>query len=245
MPVNQSQSGRTRSRREAVRRHRRERQIVVFGVVVIALGALAIAAAAVYRGDAPGVFSQPIHTPAGDFESDVRLVCPASDSTALPYGEVVVRVNNGTQVNGLAGNVRTTLEGRGFLVSGAQNWPRSYSGTALIYHGAAGVQQAYTLGTQFESFVLVLDNRPDITLDLVVGEAFGENPQLRGPLEPELDPEYRLAPYGECLPANLVEAEPAPRNLPANPLADPEPTATPDEETIEGEDGAGGEPTNG
>ncbi|GMA35982.1 hypothetical protein GCM10025876_21860 [Demequina litorisediminis] len=84
------------------RRRRRERQIIVFGVIAIILAAIAVASAAVFRGDADGPFSAAFTTPAGEFESDVTLVCPPADAMPLEYDQVVVRVNNGTDTSGLA-----------------------------------------------------------------------------------------------------------------------------------------------
>ena len=188
---------------------------------------------AVYRGDVEGPFSEAFHTPVGEFESDIELACPPSNATPLEYSQVVVRVNNGTDVSGLAGNTASTLEGRGFVVTGAVNWSRDYSGTVRILYGEQGLQHAYTLATHFTDADLVLDTRDDITLDLILGDRFGESPQLRELLSPELDMELPLSPSGECLPVTLIDAQPAPRTLPENPLAEAEPSASPSPEPEE------------
>jgi hypothetical protein len=214
-------------RRKVARRHRHERQIIVFGVIIIAITALAFAAAAVYQGDVDGPFDAEFNSPAAGIDEDITLVCPVSGSLPLEPGAVVVRVNNGTDVSGLAGTAQGTLEGRGFLVVGATNWPREYDGTALIYYGENGIQHAYTLARQFEDAELVLDTRDDITLDLVLGTSFGDAPVLREPLAPELSPELPLTADGECRPVNLVVAQPAPRTLPENPLAEASPSPSP------------------
>ncbi|MFW7414711.1 LytR C-terminal domain-containing protein [Demequina sp. SO4-18] len=225
--MNPAQTGRDPARRKAVRRHRRERQFVVFGIALIALATAAFAAAAIYRGDVEGPFDRAFTTPVGDFESDVTLACPPSGATPLPYEEVVVRVNNATGLSGLAGTTADTLEGRGFLVVDATNWSRDYSGNVRILYGAPGLRHAYTLATHFDEVDLVLDTRTDVTVDLVLGERFGDAPQLRELLSPEVDPEVALSSRGECLPVNVINAQPAPRTLPENPLAEASPSPSP------------------
>ncbi|WP_084106584.1 LytR C-terminal domain-containing protein [Demequina sp. NBRC 110056] len=230
--MSQSQTGPDPKRRKAVRRHRRERQIVVFGVIIIAIAAVVFMASAIYNGDVEGPFASEFKSPAADLD-EVDLVCPpVGEEASLPLdpSAVVVRVDNSTDVPGLAGTTADTLEGRGFVVVGTTNWPRSYDGNVEIYFGSAGVQHAYTLARQFTDARLVLDNRPDITLDLVLGEEFGESPQLREPLAPELSPTLPLTADGECRPANLVVAVPAPRTLPENPLATASPSPSPSPE---------------
>lgn len=236
--MSQAQGRDDLKRRKAVRRHRRERQTVVFGIALIGLAAVGFAAAVVYQGEAEGPFAAEFHTPVGEFESDVSLACPAPGSNPLPYEEVVVRVSNGTQVSGLAGSVGETLEGRGFEVVDTMNWSRAYGDHIQILYGREGLQHAYTLATHFDQVDLVLDSREDITLDLVLGEQFAVDPALREMLSPELDSELPLAARGECLPAHLIQAQLAPRTLPDNPFAEPEPEASPDAEAEEG-DGEG------
>lgn len=220
--MNDAKPRRATSRRDVVRRRRRERQIVVFGVSVIALGALAVTAAAIYRGDAPGLFDQAINSPASDYETDVTLVCPPVDTVPLPANEVVVRVNNATNISGLAGTTSRTLQGRGFVTVGTANWSRDFEGSVAVHFGSEGVREAYTVARHFTTVDYVLDTREGPTVDVVLGDEFAETPRLRELLEPELDPELRLAAPGECLPVTLVVAEPAPRVLPNNPLADAE-----------------------
>ncbi|MDE0572282.1 LytR C-terminal domain-containing protein [Demequina sp. B12] len=219
------------TRGSVTRRRRRERQLVVFGVLIIVLTALTIASLAIYNGNASGPFKAAIHTPAGEFEADTTLVCPPSNTTPLPAEEVVVRVDNATDAQGLAGTTATALESRGFVVSGAQNWSRSYDGNVEILFGSQGVVHAYTLALQFDNVELTLDSRSDITLDLILGAEYVETPGLRSALAPELDPDVALAAGEACLPVDVVEPQLAPGDLPANPLAtaSPEPSAEPSE----------------
>ena len=200
---------------------------MVFGLLVIVLGAVTFAAVAVYQGTAAGPFTASFVTPAGDFNSDTRLVCPPTNATALPNDQVVVRVLNGTKTEGLAGRVRTTLDGRSFLIVAIGNATYKYPETARIIFGEDGVHQAWSLASHFEDVELILDTREGAVVDLVLGEQFVLEDHIRPLLAPELQPDTLLAANAPCLPANLVVAEPAPRIIPANPLA---PTASPSPE---------------
>lgn len=226
--VTQPATGRPDARRARVRRHRRERQIIVFGALMLAVAFTAVFAAGVYRGTIDGPFSQPFVTPVGQFESDITLACPPPDSLPLNASEVAVRVLNGTDVSGLAGRAEDDLANRGFLSLGASNWGRGYDDVVRIAFGRDGVQHAYTVARHFEDAELVYDNRDGTLVDVVLGEGFADRPQLRSILEPELSPDLPLAANAECLPVNLLTPQPAPRNLPENPL-DPvaEPSASP------------------
>ncbi len=208
-----------------VRRHRRERQVVVFGLLVIAIAALSVGAAAVYRGEAVGPFDSTFVTPASDFESDITLVCPPTSTKPLDPAEVVVRVLNGTDTNGLAGAVEDELADRDYLTVGASNWSRgTYEGTVRILFGSDGITQAYTVARNFTDYELVLDNRDGITVDIVVGTEYDSSTSLRSTFDDLLDPDTDLYTDEECLPWTQIQAVPAPAVLPENPLASAEPT---------------------
>ncbi|WP_161786618.1 LytR C-terminal domain-containing protein [Demequina mangrovi] len=228
-------NGRPDARRAQVRRHRRERQIIVFGVLIIVLAFTSLYFAGVYKGDVEGPFSQPFVTPEGAFESDITLVCPPPDTSPMAHKNVGVRILNGTEVQGLAGSVSSVLEERNYLVVSTTNWGRTYGDSVRIYFGEDGVRQAYTVARNFDAEVdLVLDNREGTLVDIVLGEEYAASGSMRSELDPELDNDSFLAANAECLPVSVVEPEPAPRTLPVNPLdadesdasASPEPSAS-------------------
>ncbi|WP_062294587.1 LytR C-terminal domain-containing protein [Demequina phytophila] len=207
------------ARRAKVRRHRRERQIIVFGVLLVLVAFAGVFAAGVYRGDVEGPFSQAFVTPAGAFESDVTLVCPPASSTQVKHSNVGVRVLNGTDTNGLAGAVADDLESRYFVVVSTENWGRTYGDYVRLYFGPDGVRQAYTVALNFDGEVdMVLDNREGTLVDVILGAGFAEDGTLRSTLDPELDTDAVLSANAECLPVSLVTPEPAPRTLPDNPV---------------------------
>lgn len=211
------------TRRQAVRRHRRERQVLIFGIILIVMAAIVFISMGVYKGTIRGPFNESFVTPDSEFTSDVTLVCPPPNSFPLEPSEVAVRVLNGTDQSGLAGNTLEDLTGRGFVGLGATNWSRAYPEVARIMFGETGVQKAYTLALQFPTAELVLDTRPNATVDVVLGKKFDG---IVGPLDPQLDPETQLTANAPCLPVAQVEPEPAPRNYPPDPLA-PKTTPTP------------------
>ncbi|WP_062462638.1 LytR C-terminal domain-containing protein [Demequina soli] len=212
-------NGRPDARRAQVRRHRRERQIIVFGVLVIALAFSALFAAAVYKGDVEGPFSQAFVTPAGSYDASVTLVCPPHGSTPMKAKNVAVRVLNGTDTNGLAGTVAGDLKNRNYKVVSTANWGRTYDGFVRLYFGTDGIRQAYTVARNFDGdVVMTYDNREGSLVDVVLGSKYADGGGLRSTLAPELDMDLQLSANAECLPATLVTPEPGPRTLPENPL---------------------------
>ncbi len=222
-------SGPQSGRRAQVRRHRRERQIIVFGALAVGIGFIALLAAGVYRGTIDAPFSEAFITPEGQFDSSVDLVCPPPNTLPLEPSQVALRVLNGTEIAGLAGSLSDDLAGRGFVSLDPGNWSRSYGDNVRIIFGETGVVQAYTLAAQFENEVdLVFDTRETSLVDVVLGSDYAAAPGLRSPLAPELSRELTLSANEECLPVGLVTPEPAPRSLPVNPLdPSPAPSASP------------------
>ncbi|WP_213281995.1 LytR C-terminal domain-containing protein [Cellulomonas hominis] len=163
--------------RQRRRRHTRERQAVVFGVLLTGLAVAGLGAAAVYTGNVSlpllaRDFSSP--EPTGLAAEDSP--CPPEGATPVPYGQVSATVLNATNRVGLAGDTADALAARGFTIAGQANAAdrgyQPYSGTALIQFGTQGVAAAYTLAAQFDTPQLVLDTRADATVDVVVGSSY-------------------------------------------------------------------------
>lgn len=211
------------NRRKAVRRHRRERQFLVFGLLLIGLGFVAFLAFGVYKGEVKGPFNAAFVTPAAGFTSDIELVCPPPSSFPLEPSQVAVRVMNATEREGIAAGALGVLEGRGFVPLGATNWNQKYKGVARIMFGTEGVQKAYTVALQFPESELVLDDRKNATVDVVLGDNYTA---LVLQIDPRLDPTVQLSADSQCLPVSQVEPKPAPHNYPKDPLA-PEPSESP------------------
>jgi hypothetical protein len=219
------------SRRKAVRRHRRERQVLVFGLLTIGIAAVTFIAMGIYNGTITGPFNATFVTPQADFTSSITVACPPAGSLPLKTEEVAVRVLNGTDQDGLASTTLEDLVGRGFVGLGATNWSQTYPNTARIMFGETGVQKAYTLALQFPEAEMVLDTRTNATVDVVLGAKFKSHAQLVDQLDPQLDPTVPLTANVPCLPVTQVEPEPAPRIYPKDPLAPESPTPTPSPST--------------
>jgi hypothetical protein len=222
-----SSTSKFKTRREILRRHRRERQVLFFGVLTVALGTVAFGAYSVYQGSIESPFSAPFVTRQGDFDSDITLPCPPSGSVPMDSGQIVVRVFNGTDRSGLAAKVLSDLEGRGYYGAGATNWSRTYAGVARIAFGVDGVQQGYTVARNFPDYELILDTRKGPTVDVVMGELYNDATGLVPLLDASLDATLPLSAPAACLNARLIEPEPAPRTLPDDPFASPSPSSSP------------------
>lgn len=96
---------------------------------------------------------------------------------------VTVNVYNASNRRGLAGLVAGELESRGFEVGQIANDPlrATLEAPVQIRYGEPGRQQASVLRDLVEDEHVVRDDRTDTTLDLVLGESFGElNPEPAG-----------------------------------------------------------------
>ncbi|MET0433121.1 MAG: LytR C-terminal domain-containing protein [Cellulomonas sp.] len=163
--------------RQRRRRHTRERQAVVFGVLLGGLAVAAFGAAAVYTGNISLPFlSRDFSSPEPTGLAAVNSPCPPEGATPVPYGQVTVNVLNGTSRVGLAGDTASALASRGFVIgqqlNASQMGYSTYTGNALIQFGTQGVAAAYTVAAQFDTPQLVLDTREDASVDVVVGSTY-------------------------------------------------------------------------
>lgn len=222
--------------RQLRRRHRRERQAVVFGAMVAAMAVAGLGAAAVYTGVVDAPFAREFTTLSTPAPTLAAPPCPPEGSLPATYAETQVRVLNGAGTAGLAGQVSNELVARGFVVAGTGNFPGGYSGTSLIRFGEAGLRAAYTLASQVEAPVLVLDLRTDPTVDLVLGSAFTT---LVDPTVVTLAPDQPLTGPPDCVPLDQA-LQTAPEGPPAEgeaadaTTADGAPAEAPADESAQG-----------
>lgn len=213
-------SGKLTTRAEVLKRRRRDRQIAVFGILAVALVVLTFSAMGIYRGTFASPFEQPFITPSPDVTDVVTLACPPSGEASMPMpaNEISFRTLNGAGESGLARAYLEDLRGRGFVGVAATNSNRPYDGLVQIVFGKAGLRQAYTIALQFPESELVYDNRSSALVDLILGKD-AVSAELRPLYAPELDPSLELTETGRCLPIDLLQPQPAPARLPADPLA--------------------------
>lgn len=209
------------------RRHKHERQAVVFGALIAALALAGLGATAIYTGamDAP-FLARDFTTPSPDaVAEDPKAPCPPVDTLPVALPSIQLRVLNSTGTAGLAGTTATTLTAAGFVVLEAGNYPVKVTGGSRIQFGEAGLAAAYTLAAYLDTTTLILDTRQDATVDLILGTEWA------GPLDPAtviLDPTLPLEAITGCVPLEQARA-----------TAIPGPTATPTP-PVEGEPAAGG-----
>lgn len=198
------------------RRHRRERQAVVFGSLVAGLAVAGLGAVAAYTGalDVPFLdreFSSPTPEP-----GVIAKPAPCPPQDTLPVGAATIKVTvlNGGGAAGMAGTTANELEARGFTVLDTGNFSPKVPAVAQIMFGAEGVAAAYTLAAHIPDPVLVLDLREDATVDLVIGTQFAAPVPVDAVT---LDPEVPLVPGPGCIPLDeaLQDAVPAPTPSPS------------------------------
>lgn len=198
------------------RRHKHERQAVIFGSLVAGLAVAALGSAAVYTGvvAAPFLdreFSSPPVEEAAELPDPP---CPPEGTLPAAYNTIQVNVFNGADRAGLAGDTSEALAARGFIVLSTGNYPATLPGSAQLTFGEAGIAAAYSLAAQLDGPALVLDTRADTSVDLVLGKTFTA---LLDPATIVLDPAAPLVGVTGCVPLEQAResAIPAPTPTPA------------------------------
>lgn len=151
---------------------------MIFGLLVAFLVITGIGALAVYTGAVDAPFNKGFTTIRVDDElAEVKSPCLPEGTLPVAYAEVQVRVFNGTGKGGLGAANQEILTKRGFTVVLLGDLEDSTGANITqnvtqISYGLAGVAQAYTLAAHYPSPVLVLDDRADATVDVVLGKDF-------------------------------------------------------------------------
>ncbi|WP_182112313.1 MULTISPECIES: LytR C-terminal domain-containing protein [unclassified Actinotalea] len=221
------------------RRRQHERQAVVFGSLIAALAVAGLGSAAVYTGVISAPFlDREFSTPPPDAGAAALPPppCPPEGTLPVQYNTVTINVLNGAGTSGLAGSTRDALTARGFAVLTAGNYPAKLPGTAQITFGEAGLAAAYTLAAHVTTPTLVLDQRADASVDLVLGQEFGSLVESNAVV---LDQAAPLTGVAGCVP--LEEARAAALPAPAAPEEAPAEGEAPAEEGAPAE----GEATEG
>ena len=195
------------------RRHRRERQALLFGMLVAVLALAALGAIGVFTGAISSPFSRDFTTPKADPKDAVDPApCPPEGTLPVGYKDIQAKVLNSTKRGGLATTTAAALTGRGFTIVGTGNSSANVPGNVRIGFGATGVGAAYTIAAQFDHPTLVLDARADAGVDIVVGDAFEALLDLKAIT---LDPAAPLKGVAGCVPLADAVVAPAPVVTPA------------------------------
>lgn len=166
--------------RVARRQYMRRRQTVVFSILAAVMTvALIVSCAFYFHVFGLGLVQSPAVKP----NYGVTAPCAPADSTGkkptyVDTKQVAIRVLNGTTSSGLAKAVGDALQNRNFNVTSISNYAGANAQRTTIYFGANAIAQAYTLNSNFTDAVMVMDNRSDRLVDVVVGATFN-NLQLK------------------------------------------------------------------
>jgi hypothetical protein len=152
----------------AARRRRRRTALVLTAMVLVLAGVFAYAGA-YYQGWLPG-----------SEEAAQTTSSPTETEEGLQPEDVVVNVYNASGVPGLAGRTAEAVTARGFEVGSVDNDPENETieHSADIRHGESGEEAALLLQQEVPGAELVNDEREGPEIDLVLGDAFEELPEL-------------------------------------------------------------------
>lgn len=202
----------------------RERQAVIFGILLAALAVIGLGAAALYTDSVQLPFfdrqfaAEPTPTPSLD-----PVPCPPKGALPVKYSKVTVNVYNGTSTAGLASRTAADIKARKFKVGKTTNAPVNYAGVARINFGTKGVAAAYTLAAHVPGALLTLDARKNATVDLTLGSDFTE---LVAADEVTLDPKTPLVAPANCTPLETLAAAQASAQASAKATTKPSAKAT-------------------
>ena len=84
---------------------------------------------------------------------------------------ITLRVLNGTKFSGFAKAVSDALQNREFNAQTPGNYTKKIDRTMIVF-GKNGINQAYTVASNFTDAMLVMDDRQDQLVDVVVGATF-------------------------------------------------------------------------
>lgn len=168
-----SQPSDDRMRRRA---YIRKRQIAVFTVIIVILAAaLVIASLFFFHISGLGVQASAAVQP--NYGTAAPCAPKDADGNPVTYvsnNKITIRVQNGTEHAGLAGAVGEALEDRQFVISGVTNYASTKVERTVIYFGKNAIPEAYTVNGNFTDARMVMDNRTDKLIDVVLGATFND-----------------------------------------------------------------------
>lgn len=160
--------------RAARKQYVRRRQNIVFGITgTVMVVALVVSLLFYFH-----IFGLGVVASSSD-EPNYGVVAPCSQTdddgnpgTTVDNRNINVRVLNGVGQQGFALAVSEALENRSFQVQGYANFTSSNVERTTIYFGASTINEAYTLNNNFNDAVMVMDDREDTLIDVVLGATF-------------------------------------------------------------------------
>ena len=164
--------------REARRAYVHRRQRIVFSV---AGALLAVALVLAVLVNTRVIDLEPQAKPAEEKPNyGVAVPCSAKnqDGTPMKWPEnstTKIRVLNGTKFTGLANAVNEELQNRRFTIMETPgNYTTSRVDRTMIVFGEQAINNAYALARNFTDAELVMDDRTDRLVDVVIGNTFND-----------------------------------------------------------------------
>ncbi|KFI49551.1 LytR C-terminal domain-containing protein [Bifidobacterium biavatii] len=179
--------------RQARKAYMRRRQVKVFSVTFVLLAAALVVSLLFYFH----LFGLGIpETAAVQPNYGVTAPCVPNGSDGKPakypaYNTITVQVENGTDHLGFAGAVTDALSNRGFVMQDAGTLTKQKDGKevldkngdtivdssiqrTVIYFGKNAIAQAYTVNANFTDAVMIMDDRSDMLVTVVLGATFND-----------------------------------------------------------------------
>ena len=179
--------------REARKQYIRHRQRTVFTAVGAAMAVILVVAMLFF-----------FHVPCAQAGEDGTAVTVSAPS-------VTIRVLNGTEFSGFAQAVGKGLENRGFTLQSYSTY-QDANGNGInnverttIYFGRNSINQAYTLNDNFTDAIMVMDDREDELIDVVLGATFKNLKDLHEVSAPGSP----IQDFATCQPADQMTDLPA------------------------------------
>lgn len=162
--------------REARKRYVRSRQTKVFTVVGVVMAAALVISTLFYFQ----IIGTSRHQAAA-VQPNFGVVAPCApkdqngnEATYVNNANVKVRVLNGTKFTGFAKAVGDALGNRNFSVTSIDTNDRQNVERTIIYFGKNSISEAYTLASNFTDAQMVMDDRGDKLIDIVLGATFND-----------------------------------------------------------------------
>lgn len=158
--------------REARRQFVRRRQKMVFTIALVSLAVILVVCLLTIFGS---VGAKARDSAASKPNYGVRVPCAPENAKVASHQDIRVRVMNGTSKSGLATAVSSAMKIRGFNTQGAGDYPgKSEVTRTQIRFGASGIAKGYTVAGQFTDAVMIMDDRNDDLVDIIIGATFND-----------------------------------------------------------------------
>ena len=94
--------------------------------------------------------------------------------TYVSNEKISARVQNGTKFAGLAKAVSEAMQNRHFVVATVASYPVENVDRTIIYFGRNAIAEAYSVDSNFTDARMVMDDRKDKLVDVVIGATFND-----------------------------------------------------------------------